>query len=785
MAELSVVGKSVPRVDALVKVTGSAKFVSDMKVPGTLYAKVLRSPYPHAKIINIDTSKAEQLAGVVCVVTGKDAPEKRTGSAILDQPVLARDVVCAVGDPVAAVAAKSLDIAEEALELIDVKYEELPAVLDPEDAVSTQPTAVVHPDLFNYEKGPFGHRRFDLDRPNVMMHYSIRRGDVEQGFKEADLVMEDKFTTALVQHCPLELSTTIAVPEEDGSFTISASRSLHQPAKSVMRIVFGLEPSKLKLAMDYCGGSFGRGAVFEEPIAVLLALKTIKPVKHVFTREEVFLRGGNRIPMIVYIKDGVRKDGTLVAREMTAILPSGPSEAFTGLVTRNCAFGAVGTYRVPNLKWDSYGVYINGPTTGGFRGLGSTQVEFAIEQHMDMLAEKLGIDPVKIRRKNILREGEANTTGEITHSIGVEECLNKMAEFIKPEEKPEGEGVWRWGKGITVANKYTLAPTAGGCRVKVCADGNIALYHGAEEVGQGTDTVMAQIAAEEFGISVDRVKIQPKDTLNSPYAMGACSSQQTFIVGNGVKLACQDAKRNLFEKAAPRLGVSIDELETKGGEIYVKGMPDKKLRIPELFTGYAPGGYGSYTPGGEIIGNATYVQVNTPDNLETGQIDPEAAARGLRLNTSYAHSAKAVEVAVNTETGQVKVLRIGVADDMGQPMNPKMCEQQQEGGIGMALGATLTEEFILKEGIPLNPNFTDYRMASVSEIPTLDNIKLEIAPAPHKDGPYGAKGFAEGVMIGIDAAIANAVYNAVGVRIKDLPITAEKVLKALKEKGTS
>jgi len=785
MTELSVVGKSVPRVDALVKVTGSAKFVSDMKVPGMLYAKVLRSPYPHAKIISIDTSKAEQLAGVICVVTGKDAPERRSGSAILDQPVLARDVVCAVGDPVAAVAATTSDIAEEALDLITVKYEELPGVFDPEDAASDHPTAVVHPDLFNYEKGPFGHRRFDLDRPNVMMHYSIRRGDVDQGFKEADLVMEDRFTTAMVQHCPLELSTTVAIPEEDGSLTISASRSLHQPARTVIRNVFGLEPSKLKLAMNYLGGGFGRGAVFEEPIAALLAMKTRKPVKHVFTREEVFLRGGNRIPMIIYIKDGVKKDGTLVAREMTAILPSGPSEAFTGLVTRNCAFGAVGTYRVPNFKLDSYGVYINGPTTGGFRGLGSTQVEWAIEQHMDMLAEKLGIGPVEIRRKNLLKEGEPMVNGEITHSIGVEECLNKMAEFIKPEEKPDGEGVWRWGKGITVANKYTLAPTAGGCRVKVCADGNIALYHGAEEVGQGADTVMAQIAAEEFGISVDRIKTQPKDTLNSPYAMGACSSQQTFIVGNGVKLACQDAKRNLFQRAAPRLGVSPDELETKDGVIYVKGMPDKRLGIPELFTGYAPGGYGTYTPGGEIIGNATYVQVNTPDNMETGQIDPEAAARGLRLNTSYAHSAKAVEVAVNTETGQVKVLRIGVANDMGQPINPKMCEQQAEGGIGMALGATLTEELVVKEGIPLNPNFTDYRMASVNEMPTLDNIKLEIAPASHKDGPYGAKGFSEGAMIGIDAAVANAVYNAVGVRIKDLPLNAEKVLKALKAKKLS
>jgi len=783
MEKLSVVGKSVIRVDAVEKATGAARFTSDLKVPRMLHAKVLRSPHPHAKIISIDKRRAEQMSGVACIITGADVPDKRAGSAVLDQQILAKDVVNAVGDPVAAVAAENIDAAREALELIDVKYEVLPGVFDPEDAVSQNPSAVVHPDLFNYEKGPFGHRRFDFDRPNVMMHYSIRSGEVESGFKKADLVMKNKFTTARVQHCTMEPNATVAIPEADGGITLWVAKQLLHPTRTVIRNLFDLPPSKLRIKMEYLGGGFGRGAVFEEPIAILLAMKTGRPVKLLFTREEVFLRGGNRIPMTVYIKDGVKKDGTLVAREMRAILPSGPSEAFTGLVTRNCAFGAVGTYRVPNLKWDSYGVYVNEPTTGGFRGLGSTQVEWAIESHMDMLAEKLGLSPMEIRRKNILHEGEPNATGEITHSIGVEECLDKMEKFIKYDEKLQDDGVWKKGKGIAVGNKYTLAPSASMSRVKVVEDGGIVVYHMGDEMGQGIDTVCAQIAAEVFHTSIDKVKVNSiKDSFNVPYDMGSCSSRGTYHTGNAVKLASEDAKQNLFKRARETLGVSPEKMEIKDGVIYEKSNPDNNLKVPELFVGYTLGGYGTFTLDGEIIGNATFMQTNNPDSPETGQIDAERAAKGERLNASYAHSAKTVVVGVNTETGEVRVEKIGVANDLGYPINPKMCEQQSEGGIGMAIGAALSEDFRVENGTPLNSNFHDYRIASYGEMPYNENVFQEIVTARHKDGPFGAKGFSEGAMIGIDAAIATAVYNAVGVRIKDLPITAEKVLKALKEK---
>ncbi len=443
------------------------------------------------------------------------------------------------------------------------------------------------------------------------------------------------------------------------------------------------------------------------------------------------------------------------------------------MVARNSAFGAVGTYRIPNFKLDSYGVYTNNPIATGFRGLGTPEVTFAIESHMDMLAEKLGIDPVEIRRKNILREGEPNVTGEITHSIGAEGCLDKIVEWIKLNEEPTSEGVWRKGKGFAIANKYTLAPSTASARVEITPDEGIVIYHGAEEVGQGCDTIMAQIVAEEFGVTVDSIKTAPNDTSHTPFDSGAYSSRQTYWSGNAVKLALEDAKKRIFEKAGEIFGVSPEELEIGDGSVYGVGMPDKKMELTDLC--------GSFDEG-KIVGNGTFVQEFVAEDPETGQIDPKLAAEGKRLNTSYAHTAKGVEVAVNIETGEVKVLRCGTADDMGFPLNPKACEQQAEGGLGMGIGIGLYEEVIVENGVITNPNFTDYRMPTCNEMPTNENIKVMFSPAPHKDGPYGAKGFSEGALAGMEPAIANAVYRATGIRIKDLPITAEKVLKALKEK---
>ncbi len=444
----------------------------------------------------------------------------------------------------------------------------------------------------------------------------------------------------------------------------------------------------------------------------------------------------------------------------------------------------MGIYRIPNLKWDSYAVYTNTPMVNAFRGFGNVQVNWAIESHMDMLAERLGIDPLEMRRRNFLREGEPNATGEEMHSIGIAQCLEEVAEFIKLDEKPKDEGVWRRGKGVSAGNKYTEAPTVSMARVKVMEDGCIMVYQGSSEVGQGCNTVMAQIAAEEFGISVDEVKIAfSSDSLYIPFDLGTQSSRSTYHMGNAVRLACQDAKRQVFERVGQRLGVSPTDLETKGGWVYLKEMPEKRVRIAELFAGYdaEQGQWGLFTIGGEIIGNVTFIQDHAPEDPETGQIDPQLAAQGKRLCAFWENSAKAVEVAVNTETGEVKVLRYAVASDMGQPINPAGCDQQAGGALGMGIGAALCEEVKVEEGQIANPNFTDYKLPSTREMPSNENVAIISAPAPHKDGPYGAKGMGEGGLIGVDAAIANAVYDAVGVRIKDLPLSAEKLLKALQQ----
>jgi len=785
MSELSVVGKSVNRLDGLEKVTGKAVFCADITLPQMLHAKVLRSPHPHARIVSIDTSKAEQVPGVKYVATGKDAPNEMYGMVIRDQSVLAKEVVRFIGEPVAAVAADSIATAEEALELIKVEYEPLPAVFDQEIAMSPNPPSVLHPDYLSYPRRDWqpGDPRFNTGLPNAYFHFKIRRGDVEKGFEEADVVMENRFSTQKLHHAALEPHAMIARPEADGGLTVWSARQAIWRLHAELGLVFGIKPSKIRIIAPYIGGGFGcKISIGEEPLTVLLALKTGRPVKLVFTREEVFLHGGSRVPMIIYIKDGVKKDGTLVARQMKCILSSGAYEHDVGIITRNCAFGAVGTYNVPNFKFDSYGVYTNNPPSSALRGFGSTQTVWAIESHMDMIAEKLGMDAAELRRKNILKEGEPNATGEIVHSIGARECLDSIVDYLKLDKKPEMGGNWQIGKGISLGSKYSAAPNIASATVKLSKDGSITVYHSADEMGQGCNTVAAQVAAEEFGISVDNVRVVFADTLNCPFFPGSTSSRTTYFLGNAIRLASMQVKKRLYKLVAWRLGVSDEELEVKGGQIYVRQEPSKKMTIAQAFGAHRDTD-GKLVQIDDLVGNDTWVQDYTPEDVETGQIDPRQAEQGKRLTAFYAHTAKGIEVAVNTETGEVKVLRCASANDMGQPINPKMCEQQIEGGMVMGIGGALYEEMQMVDGKVLNPNFTDYKVPTAAIAPSIENMSAIFASAPHKDGPFGAKGFGESSMVGMEPVIANAVYNAVGVRIKDLPITREKIWRELKKRA--
>ena len=767
MKELSVVGKGVHRVDDFEKVTGKAMYCEDFKTPGMCYGELLRSPHPHAKILHIDTSKAEKTYGVRAVVTGKDAPE--TGMILKDQYVIARDVVRYVGEPVAGVVADTEEIAEKALELIRVDYGPLPAIFDPEEAMKVNPSVVIHPDLPKYTKmvGKFHHRLIP-ERPNVFQFWRGYQGDVEKGFKEADFIIEDKFVTPRVQHSCLERYNIDAWLEPDGGITIRTKKQGIHPLRAQIASVYNLPVSKIRVLTSYIGGAFGETLTpWPELVAILLLLKSQRPIRLSFTREECFMNISHKPGEVIYIKDGVKKDGTILAREITTILDAGAYSDFAVILVRSGVRSAIGQYRLPNFRMYSYGVYTNLPKIGSLRGVTCPELVWAVEQQMDIIAEKLGIDPIEIRKKNFLKEGEKNCLGQTTHSIGAEECLNKVAEWIEWGKKGKlSEGPWKVGKGLAVGNQFTVADTPSFAYVKVYRDGIIEVLHSLDELGQGINTVAAQIVAEEFGVSIKDVKVVRGDTAVTPYDVWSASSRSTFYLGNAIYRACQDAKRQLFELAAQKLEMRDEAFEIKDGTIWSKNTPDKSATISDLFVsavGYMP----MVT---EILGKGQFDFYSQLEDAETGQSD--------RWVAYYSYGAHGVEVAVNVETGEIKIIRIAGCFDI-LPINPKMCEQQIEGGIGWGISHALYEEVITDNGKILNPNFTDYKVTSINSVPTVGNIKALIAPTPHQEGPYGAKGMGEMVSVPVLASLGNAFYNATGIRIKDLPLTPERVLKAI------
>lgn len=771
MTEYSVVGKSIPRVDAFAKVTGRAKFTTDYSFPRMLFAKILRSPYAHARVLHIDSSRAKQLPGVRAICEGKDVPDKLVGLMLLDQYLIARDVVRYVGEPVAVVAADSAEIAEDALDLIDVEYEELPAVFDGEQAMRQDCPVVLHPDLPKYKgiRSAGSLPPPDPDRPNVFSTWRIRQGDIDKGFQEADLIVENKYTSHGFNHCCLEPHVADAWMDEEGRLCVRASRRAIWRLRSIISDTFDIPRSRVRTMEPYVGGAFGSKATpRQDLIACLMTLATGRPVRLLLTREEVFFDTYSSNPTVVYIKDGVTGDGTLVAREMKLILDSGAYSQHTVYVVRNGGFGSVGTYRVPNFKWDAYGVYTNNFLAGSLRGFGSPAAEFAIEQQMDIIAEELAMDPVELRQKNILREGDRNSMGMVTHSIGAEQCLAKVADWIEWNNQPKASsGPWKIGKGIALGNKYTTADTTSCVFVKVHPDRVLEVRHGVDPTGQGVNTVLAQMAAEEFRIPVENVRVTWGDTDSSPYDRHSGSSRSTWNTGLALIRACQDAKRQVFAVAATKLGVNPADLETKDWVVSCRGHPQKVIPISDLFSSLR------FVPTiAEFLGRGEYTCPFIPED-SNGQSESVAAY--------WSHGAHAVEIAVNSDTGEVKVQRIVGAFDMGTPINPKMCEQQIEGGIGMGIGGCIYEEFVTDRGRVLNPNFHDYRIPTTTEVPSGKNVSAVIAYVPHSQGPYGAKGLGEAVLSSVAPAVFNAFYNATGVRLFEQPLTAERVWRMLRK----
>lgn len=781
MAELQYVGKSIPRIDAKEKVLGGAMFTDDFKVPRMLIGKILRSPYPHARILRIDTSKAEKAPGVRAVITAGDVPPVRWSTTIEDQYILPVDnIVRKIDDPVAAVAAETLEAAEEALELIEVDYESLPIVDNIDDGYAENPPAILHPGKLQYEIYPpmsvtYRWDREDpviKDRPNVLQVFRIKRGDIERGFQEADLILENTFETARAHHCQMETHGCIAWIDGNGIVNLITSSQTPFLDRIGLARIYRCSPEKFRIINPYVGGGFGGkyGVKEEQPIAIELARKAGRPVKIILTRRECFLTTECRMPIRTRLKDGYKKDGTLVARDVEMKMDIGAYAQLGAMLVKNACFGLVGTYNIPNFNLEAAGVYTNLPRASAYRGVGTPEVTWAAEQQMEIAAERLGINPLEIRIKNLLQKGDVDVTGQIMASTAAKECLETVAREIGLGEKISQEpGPWKKGRGVALGNKYTCAGQGAVVTVRVFPDGMVEVRHNACEMGQGTHSALAQMAAEEFGISMESVRVVRGDTATTPYDAGSWSSRSIFHTGNALVAACRDAKQQMFAIAGPKLGVPANELETRSGIIYRKSLPSVSMPAADLF---ALGGLIALE-GGEIVGKGSYISPIVLEN-ESGQSE--------RMVVYYAYTAFGVEVAVNEETGEIKLLKIVGCGDMGQPINPKMCEVQIEGGAIQGVGGAILEEMKFDDGIPLNPNYVDYKIPTVMDTPVVENMNAMMACDPFEEGPFGAKGVGESTLSAMGPAIANAVYNAVGVRTYGLPMSREKLWRVLQEK---
>ena len=734
--QFKVLERNYPRVDAYEKVTGRATYASDVYLPGMLACKLLPSTRSHARIVRLDTSKAASHPGVRCVITGTDFPDFRFGSgALRDRYVMPREVVNFVGEPIAAVAADDEATAQEAIGLIEVEYEDLPAVVNPLSAIGSG-AATVHPELENYEGYGFtlGH--------NVSTLLDADRGDVDQAFRDADVVVEDVYRSQGINQGFLEPMACVADVEPNGRLVIYASTQGPYQIRAALASVLEIPVSRIRVVAMELGGGFGaKLRLAFEAFPALLAMKTGRPVKLVNTREEVFTMNGPRLPVTNYIRSGVMQDGTIVAREAYTIFDVG---AYLGAGPNSGIGHGIGAYRVPNFRLHSYGVYTNKIYVGSYRASGVADMTFAVESHMDRIAHELGIDPYDLRVKNALREGDVSVSGAVVPTNGLMDTLEAIREKIDwPRDLEDGHGVglalceWRSGSGPSTAS------------ISVNDDGTVSLLTGSVDIS-GSDTSLAAIAAEALGIPMENVVVSKRDTDQAPYTGQSGGSRIVYSQGTAVQRAAENTVEKLTALAAERLGLPEDALGCEDGRIYVMDNEPQGLTFAQLAAASIT------SRGGPIIGTAS---------LSSMPYTPVFAAQ-------------AAEVKVDRATGQVKVLRYIQAQDVGTAINPMAVEGQLDGGVVQGIGRALTEDqqFDPETGAVRNPSFASYLMPLAIDLPELENVLINV-PAP--DGPFGARAVAEPPGFGPPAAIANAVYDAVGVRIKELPLSGERVLAAL------
>jgi len=750
------VGRRLARLDAKQKVTGEAKYADDLKLPYMLYAKLKRSPYPHAKIKSVDVNRARRVSGIRAVVTGKDfhytySPEH--------PPPLAVDKVRFAGEGVAAVAAEDEDSAKAALEEVDVEYEPLPFVLSAEEAIKESPPALVH--------------ETELGK-NVAAHVRVRVGDVAKGFEESDVIVENTFSTQMVQHLPLGPLTILAEYTPTHLNIYVGSQSANDVHEAVCRLL-GLEPSAVRVTqMPYVGGWFGmKGDTELAAVCAALSLKAKRPVKLQLSREEIFTSLAVRHPAKITIKDGVSEEGVLIARKIYALFDGGAYARRSNILLRNVIFASTSVYKCKHFELDAYRVYTNHVPSQNMRAPYGPQTIFAIESQMDEIARKLGMDPFEFRLKNLIKGGERSVIGERIYGVDYERCLFEVKRRLTLDGGPGGP--WRRGIGVAIGAKWSPANSPFTALAKLRADGKVEIWAHLVDVGQGIYTGIAQIAAEEMRMNIDDIIVIPQkygaDSSTELAGTGPSGSRQLYNCGNAVVRACSELKKKVIKLASGYLSKPEEELDFEEGYVVEAKSRSRLLHISDLFKEVPHAGK-FVKDVGFLMGEGLWYEVLPELDRKDG------TALGDRVVAFYTPAAAGAAVLVNVETGEVRVESLVVAVDVGRAINPAIVEEQIIGGSIMGLGYALSEEVVLNEdGWIVNPSLSDYKPPYPPDAPRVVALVIE---TPYFSGPFGARGMGEAPILPIAPAISNAIYDAIKVRFKDLPITREKVFWALR-----
>ncbi|WP_439669774.1 Aldehyde, CO or xanthine dehydrogenase, Mo-binding subunit [Cupriavidus necator] len=751
----AIVGSSTPQVTAREKVMGRAQYAGDIKLPGMLHAKVLRSPHPHARIVRIDTSAAKALPGVKLVVTGHDVPARNWGPHRKEQRILACGVVRHVGEEVAAVVAVSEEIARDALDLVRIEYEALPALLTPEAALAD------------------GAPEIHAGTRNIGHEMHIVRGDVDAAFEACAAVHEATYDMHSQYPGYLEPMASVAAQDGNGRLTLWASTQSVFLARARLAEALDRPVSTIRVVQATTGGGFGAKIVEENNslICAFLASRLERPVRLVNNRLEDFQGARASVPMKVWLRMGLSADGVILAKDVRITAECGAYSGLAGDVMHVTAMRSDNMHRVQNVRSHAVMAYTNNPPRGAFRGFGGQQMQFPLNCHLTVLAGMLGMDPVEVHKRNAIGAGETSVHGWKISSTGMAECLEMTRKAIGWDEKraaPRGTGTRRRGVGIAAAMHVSGNRTLGNwdgstILLKINEDGRAMLQTSECDMGQGANTMLSQICAQELGIPLSHVTVMAPDTDTAPFCLGSLASRVTIIAGNALLRAAREARQKLLALAAEKLGVDAEQLAIADGRIAAPGQPDKSATLAEIARLHI------FRHGGEGIHvRATY---------DAPTVMHDADYYG---NVAPAHSfaAQAVEVEVDTSTGQVTVIDSFVADDCGKAINPLAVHGQTHGATVQAIGWTLYENPQYEDGRLMNGNFADYTMPTADAVPML---RTDVVESNDPNGPYGAKGASETAILPGAAAIANAVFDAVGVRIQSLPITPEKVLAGLRE----